>query len=92
MEVVGHQAEGVDTMPVAFYTFLQQQHEATAVGIIEENILTVVASQHGVVKGRWIVDSWFACHGGILASNCIDASLTLKFHCWRADSNCKCTT
>jgi hypothetical protein len=29
-----------------------------------------------VVKGRWKVDSWFACHGGILASNCIDPSLT----------------
>jgi len=62
VDVGGHEAEGMDAMPVTCSSFLQKQIEAITVGIFKEDVLAAVAAQHHVVHSSRIVDSWFSCH------------------------------
>ena len=63
MNMVSHEAEGVDAMAETLDTFLQKKKEAGAVFFGEKDILSGIASQNDMVDGAGIMKSGFACHG-----------------------------
>jgi hypothetical protein len=63
MNMVSHEAEGVDAMAETLDTFLQKKKEAGAVFFGEKDILSGIASQNDMVEGAEIMESGFACHG-----------------------------
>jgi hypothetical protein len=67
---------GAKTKP--YRPFLKQKIEATAVGFIEEDVITGIATQHDVVKGTEIMDSGFAGHKSRLDDNVYMSNLTPK--------------
>jgi hypothetical protein len=59
-----------------FDTFLQEQKEPGTVSIVIENILAAVATNHHMITGARVVDSWFAGHDEILQIDTHKSSLT----------------
>ncbi len=78
MNVVGHQAECVDTAAERIYRALQKQVKTGAVVVIKEDGLSCVAAQDNVVNSAGIMDARFACHAGYVAANSRKSSLTPK--------------
>jgi len=78
MNVVGHQAECVDTAAERIYRALQKQVKTGAVAVIEEDGLACVTAQDNVVNSAGIMDAGFACHTRDVAANSRKSSLTLK--------------
>ncbi|MEK7858211.1 MAG: hypothetical protein AAB320_03635 [Elusimicrobiota bacterium] len=62
MEVVGHQAIGIELEGPRFFQELQFDQEPAAIRVAQENILLIIASSHDVVDGAWEVDSWGSSH------------------------------
>ena len=69
VDVIAHQAEGVDTMPEPLGPFLQQEIEPSPVPVIEEDGLPCVAAQGNMIQRAWIVDSWLTGHDPMLNNN-----------------------
>jgi hypothetical protein len=63
MNVVGHEAEGVNPIAKAEGPFLKQEVETTVVSVGQKNILPTVAPEDNMIKSTRKVDAWFACHG-----------------------------
>lgn len=76
MNMVGHQAECVDTAAERFNRSLQKQVKTGAVAVIEEDGLACVAAQDNVVNSSGIMDAGFACHAGTVTANNRKSSLT----------------
>ena len=62
MNMVCDTAESMDAKTKPYRPFLEQKIEATAIGLIEEDWLAGIATQHDVVKRTGIMDSGFARH------------------------------
>lgn len=75
MDVVCHEAEGVNVIAVFFSSFLQEQVKAASVAIFEEHFLSGVPSQNDVIEGAGIVYALFAGHGGSIYKLSNKASL-----------------
>lgn len=69
MHMVCHQAEGMDAMSEALGPFLQQKIEPVPVGVVEEDVLSRIATQDYVIVSAGIVDSGFSCHGADYRAN-----------------------
>jgi hypothetical protein len=67
---------GAKTKP--YRPFLKQKIEATAVGFIEKDGITGIATQHDVVKCTGIMNSGFAGHWSRLDDNVYMSNLTPK--------------
>jgi hypothetical protein len=76
MDVVGHQAEGVDTAVELFNRPLQEEIQSQSVAIIKEDRVTGVTAQDNVIDCAWIMDAGFACHAGNVSVNSRKSSLT----------------
>jgi len=63
VEVIGHQAEGVDPVAETYDTFGEQSVEEMPVARGEEHILLGVSTQDYVVQTTRDVQSGFASHG-----------------------------
>jgi len=66
VDVVCHQAEGVDVIAELLHTFLQKKAHTITVVILEEDVLLRVSSQDNVIKGTGEVYARFASHGRTL--------------------------
>jgi hypothetical protein len=66
MNMVGHQAVGMDTEAEFFDGFLQEEEKTAPVAVIEEDVLPGVPAQDDVIESAGIVDALFAGHGEIL--------------------------
>lgn len=76
MDVVGHQAEGVDTAVEFFHRPLQEERQPQPVAVIEEYLVTGVTAQDDVIDGAGIMDAGFTCHRGNVSVNSRKSSLT----------------
>jgi hypothetical protein len=65
VNVIAHQAKGVDAMFKPFDSLLKKKTQAAAVAVGEKNILAIVSAQHHMVKGPWSMYSWFSTHAKI---------------------------
>ena len=63
MDMVGHEAEGVNPVAKAESPFLKQEVKAAVVSVGQKNILPAVAPEDNMIKSTRKVDAWFACHG-----------------------------
>jgi hypothetical protein len=68
MKVIGHAAESMNPIAEAARPLLQQQTEAVAIGIGEEDILAGVATKDDVIKTAWKMDAGFTSHGNEITS------------------------
>ena len=62
VNMVGHQAKGVNTVFESFNSLLEQQAEPGPVCIVEENRLTGIAPQDDVIKRSGAEDPGFSSH------------------------------
>jgi hypothetical protein len=62
MDMVGHEAEGVNAVTEPAGSFLEEEVETVTVVISVENGLTVVTPENDVVESAGEMDAWFACH------------------------------
>src|SRR5437899_2190974 len=63
MEVITHQAPGVD-LPVGPGTSLGQSFQKQfAIFVVEENVLAMIAAIHEVINGAWVLNSELSGHG-----------------------------
>ena len=66
--MVGHETEGMDSMSIFLYTFLEQEIEAITVRGRKEDVLSPIASKHDVVGGARIMDARLASHDAFFIS------------------------
>lgn len=62
VDVVGHQAEGVEAMPKTVHSFPEQMIEAGTISNAEKNILPTVATENDVIDCTGIMNTRFASH------------------------------
>jgi hypothetical protein len=62
MDVVGHQAESVDTAAEFLDYSLHKEIKHVPVAILEEDVLLGVTAQDDVVESAGVVYALFACH------------------------------
>ena len=62
MQMIGHQAECLDTVTEPFHTFLEQKIKPGTVRFGIKNILTAVATKDYMIKSTRIMDAGFASH------------------------------
>ena len=67
VQVIGHQAKGMDPIAEAGNAFLDQFVEPRTVSSAEENILTGITAQDDVVEASRHVQAGFASHATIIA-------------------------
>jgi hypothetical protein len=67
--MVGHQAKAMDTVSEAFNSLLEEEVEAGAIFVIEENRLAIIATEDNMVQCSGIDNSWFPSHEIILSYN-----------------------
>lgn len=77
MDMVRHEAEGMDAIPETLNAFLDQQEKPRAVTVIEEDVLAAIAAKDDVINGAGIMKSRFAWHGRSVVENVRLSSLTL---------------
>ena len=70
VEMVGHQAVGIEAEGISDLGFGQVVEEGLVVGVVVEDDLSVVAAVDGVVEQAVIVKSWSASHDG-QCRNCV---------------------
>lgn len=63
MDVIVHEAVGVNTVLVALDSRLKKQQESGSIRAVGKDGVATVAAQHHVVKGAGIVDARLAGHG-----------------------------
>jgi len=63
MDMIVHEAVGVNTVLVALDSRLKKQQESGAIRAVGKDGVATVTAQHHVVKGAGIVDARFAGHG-----------------------------
>jgi hypothetical protein len=63
MEVITHQAIGMDSMIESFNAFLEQQEKLASIHVFKKYIISAITPKDYVIKSAWIMDSRFTCHG-----------------------------
>lgn len=76
MEMVTHQAEGVDTTAEFLDNILEDQIEAIAVAIVKEDRIASVAAESDMIESGRIMNTEFTGHAGIIAINVRKSNLT----------------
>ena len=66
VDMIAHEAEGVEAMSEPLNSLLQEEVEADPVSVIEEDGLPCVASQGDMIECSRVIDSWLSGHGPIL--------------------------
>jgi hypothetical protein len=64
VDVVSHEAKGVNPIAEPVGTFLKQEVKSIAVSVGQKYVLPTVTSKNNVIKSTWKMDAWFTCHGG----------------------------
>ncbi|MNC84619.1 hypothetical protein D3C83_01770 [compost metagenome] len=62
VQMIGHQAEGVDPVAVTLDPFSEEFVEALPVFLLEENVLARIAAQDNVIEATGHVEARFASH------------------------------
>ena len=60
--MVGHQHVGIKLKVVPLSVMLQSLQVSSAILLVPEDVLTLVASGDDVVEGALKLNPWFACH------------------------------
>jgi hypothetical protein len=60
--MVCHATKAVNPMAISFNTLLYQQVKVVSIIVIEEYILTSIASHHHVIEATWNMNARFSCH------------------------------
>jgi hypothetical protein len=63
VEVIGHEAKGVDLPAGVLAGSLERRKETLAVGVVQEDALLVVAAVHDVVNRARVSNAQFPSHG-----------------------------
>ena len=63
VDVIGHEAEGMDAVPESFSPIFEECVAVAPVGMTEEDILTTVAAENDMIDSAGIMDTGFASHG-----------------------------
>ncbi|ALC17033.1 hypothetical protein DSOUD_2269 [Desulfuromonas soudanensis] len=64
MDVIVHEAEGMNAVAKATGSFLKEKEKSRSVFICREDGLACVAAENHVIHGAGEMYSWFTCHGG----------------------------
>ena len=67
MDVIGHEAEGVNSVSEPAGSLLEQEVETVPVVVGKEDGLTAVAPENDVVESAGKMNAWFTCHGEMIA-------------------------
>ncbi|GCF86132.1 hypothetical protein GSbR_27320 [Geobacter sp. SVR] len=62
---------------ITFHSFLHEEVEAEAIPVLEEDVLSGVATQNHVVTGSGIMNSGFSSHGEKVPSKSHSANPTI---------------
>lgn len=76
MEMVAHQAEGMNTAMEFLDSMLEDQIEAITVAIVEEDRIASVAAEDDVIESGRVMDAKSTGHAGIIATNVRKSNLT----------------
>ncbi|BCR06012.1 hypothetical protein DESUT3_30810 [Desulfuromonas versatilis] len=63
VQVVAHQAKGMDPMAKPFGPLLQEEVEATAVRLVEKDFLARIASEYDMIDSAGKMNTRFSRHG-----------------------------
>ncbi len=63
MDMVGHEAKGVNPIAKPTGPFLKQKVETIAVSIVQKDNLPAVSPENHMIKSTRKMDAWFTCHG-----------------------------
>ena len=69
MDMVAHQAEGMDTATKHLDGILKDQIEAITVAVVEEDRIAGVAAEDDVIESGRIMDAEFTGHAGSMPAN-----------------------
>ncbi len=64
MNMIAHEAKGVDPIAKPESAFLKQEIETGVVSVGQKNILPAVAPEKNMIKSTRKMDAWFPCHEG----------------------------
>ena len=64
VDMVGHEAEGVDTIAESAGSLLEQEIEAVTVLWGKKNRLAAIATKNDMIESAGNMNSRFACHAG----------------------------
>jgi hypothetical protein len=78
MNVITHQAEGMDAVPESLSAALKQKEKAGTIRLIEKSVLAIVSAKDDVVDSTWKMNARFSGHNAILQGFAHLSSLTPK--------------
>jgi hypothetical protein len=79
MDMVGHEAKGVNSVTEADSSFLKQEIETKSIIIAKKYGLSTIAAKYNVVESAVQVYAWFTCHKDCLYQN--DNLANLEAYC-----------
>lgn len=68
MNMIGHEAKGVNSITKAVGAFLKQEVETIAVIVGQKYVLPAIPSEDNMIESTREVYAWFTCHWGKIPS------------------------
>jgi hypothetical protein len=66
MDMIGHEANGMNPIIKPVTAFLKQEVETVAVSVANKYVLPAVSPENNMIKSTGEMDAWFSCHSGNL--------------------------